>query len=646
MSASAHTLVSKSRTSSRVKVTPVQKVLEMMNEMKVKAENLKEEEAKTFRKYAEWTDDRQRELGFEMESGNKQIEKLTAFIEQADNDVEKLGKEISSLEKDIGDMEAEMKEATDLRNEERQTFLETQEDLLESLEAIKEAEKVIKSGAQDQEQAAALLQRMATKIPKMPMVLAAFVQDDEVGAPKAAAFKSQSGGVLAMLKGLNKKFEKELNEVGTEESNKAHHYDLEMQHLGDTVKASKADLAEKKAEKGKTAAASAKAKGELQRTKDELEEDKKMLAEITSTFETKKNLFEGNQKTRTEEIAAIGKAIQIISSPEVSESHEEHVKSFGRSVSLLQTQSSQRRVAVRERVSKLLQRRAALLSSSTLRSFAEEVANSPFAKVIDLIKSLISRLKEEAAAEADHKQWCDEQLQSNQIARDTHGTKADRLKASLEQLTSDIAAMSKDISTLAAEQADFSKAMNKATALRQEEKAKNEDTVKDATAGAAATKQALEVLNKFYSSQSFLQQVPEMEKYSGQQGASTGVMGMLEVIESDFMRLKAETTADEQQAQKDYDGFMSEAAENKESKHKKEVQLKLDKDAAEFKKGNDAKDLELTQEKLDKANEYYDYLKPTCLEIHVSFEERAARRKEEIKALGEAYDILDEKSEE
>merc|ERR1719440_386577 len=198
-----------------------------------------------------------------------------------------------------------------------------------------------------------LLQKMATKVPKMPLVLAAFLQEDEVSAPSVAAYKSQSGGVLQMLEKLEKKFKKELDEVTLEETNRAHNYEMEMQHWTDTITALKADLSEKKSEKGKTKAESAKAKGELVKTKAELKEDEKMLAEITATFAAKKTLFADNQKTREEEIAAISKAIEIISSPEVSEGYSENlalVSTRSQTVSLLQTQSSAKRVAVKERV--------------------------------------------------------------------------------------------------------------------------------------------------------------------------------------------------------------------------------------------------------------------------------------------------------
>jgi hypothetical protein len=381
---------------------------------------------------------------------------------------------------------------------------------------------------------------------------------------------------------------------------------------------------------------SAKAKGELQKTKAELTEDEKMLVEVTATFNTKKSMYETNQKTRADEIAAITKAIDLISSPAVSGA------SFTQ-VSLLQTQSTSRRVVARQRVSRFLEQKAQLLSSKTLQSFASVVSGSPFAKVVDLIKDLIAKLKEEAASEAEHNEWCKKQLKANKLTRGKQGSKAEKLDAQIEGLKSDIDSKADAIATISAELASLSAAMTKATDIRTEEKKQNTGTIKDAEAGAEATGQALIVLRKFYNSQSFIQQAPDMEKYSGQQGSSKSVIGMLEVIESDFLKLKAETAADEGQAAKEYDKFMSEAKKNKGEKEDKRKKLSKDKDKATLEKSEASKDYKLTKEKLQAANKYFAYLKPTCVEIHVSFGERAQKRKEEIKALKEAYGILDSK---
>merc|ERR1719253_2246544 len=185
--------------------------------------------------------------------------------------------------------------------------------------------------------------------------------------------------------------------------------------------------------------------------------------------------------------------------------------------------------------------------------------------------------------------------------------------------------------------------MSEATAQRSKEKTTNTDTMADAKTGEAATNAALGVLKEFYASQgSFLQQkqVPEMAAYKGMSSAKGGVVGMLEVIVSDFARLFADTKAAEDSAATEYDQFMTDA---KKSKHDLEFKTKLEKDQAEFEIGNLKKDLKATQEELDGALEYQEYLKPVCLEVHVSYEERVKRRKEEIEALKEAYSILDKK---
>jgi len=47
------------------------------------------------------------------------------------------------------------------------------------------------------------------------------------------------------------------------------------------------------------------------------------------------------------------------------------------------------------------------------------------------------------------------------------------------------------------------------------------------------------------------------------------------------------------------------------------------------------------EEQLAAANKYYEYLKPNCLEVQVSYEERVKLRQEEIEALKKGLCILE-----
>merc|ERR1711865_1009349 len=98
--------------------------------------------------------------------------------------------------------------------------------------------------------------------------------------------------------------------------------------------------------------------------------------------------------------------------------------------------------------------------------------------------------------------------------------------------------------------------------------------------------------------------------------------------------------ASEASASKEYDTFMTDSKVDKTKKatdieHK--TAKKQDEEQALTQK---RADLEGTQKELDAALAYFDKLKPSCVDSGVSFEDRVARRKEEIESLQEALKIL------
>merc|ERR1712100_699791 len=90
-------------------------------------------------------------------------------------------------------------------------------------------------------------------------------------------------------------------------------------------------------------------------------------------------------------------------------------------------------------------------------------------------------------------------------------------------------------------------------------------------AAQTAVASAMATLKEFYAKAgeaTALGQEPEIfdEPYKGMGGESGGVIGMLEVIQSDFARLESETKAAEDQAQKEYDEFMTDSEVDKAQK--------------------------------------------------------------------------------
>merc|ERR1712160_50596 len=275
--------------------------------------------------------------------------------------------------------------------------------------------------------------------------------------------------------------------------------------------------------------------------------------------------------------------------------------------------------------------------------------DDPFTKVKKMIKDLIVKLMEEANEEAEQKGWCDTELSTNEQTRKEKTDAVETLHAEIDQLDASISKLAEDITELTKAVADLDAAMAKATSIRQDEKSTNTATVKDAQAAQTAVAQALTVLKEFYAkaaeATAFVQQLPEAPEtfdkpYTGMGGGAGGVVGMLEVIESDFARLESETSAAETTAQKEYDGFMTESKVDKAQKstsiEHKTAKKQDQSQALTLKK----EDLEGTQKELDAALAYFDKLKPSCVDAGVSYEDRVARRKEEIESLKEALKIL------
>jgi len=223
------------------------------------------------------------------------------------------------------------------------------------------------------------------------------------------------------------------------------------------------------------------------------------------------------------------------------------------------------------RVATYLKDKARQIGSCVLSALAVRVTADPFKKVKKMIKDLIVKLMEEAAEEAEQKGWCDTELSTNEQTRKEKTEGVEALHAEIDELQASIAKLTEEITEPTAAVAALDEAVATATAIRKEEKAKNAETIKDAQEAQAAVAQALTVLREFYAKAAVataLLQQPEIfdKPYTGMQGESGGVVGMLEVIESDFARLEAETTEAEAQAQKEYDQFMDDSAIDKEQK--------------------------------------------------------------------------------
>merc|ERR1719428_1620559 len=209
--------------------------------------------------------------------------------------------------------------------------------------------------------------------------------------------------------------------------------------------------------------------------------------------------------------------------------------------------------------------------------------------------------------------------------------------------------LTEDIATLTKEIAELDAAVEEATKLREEEKAKNTKTIEEAKAAQDAVQAATNVLKEFYekaaqatallqtssgqpasllsrhikigsdewqslANPNFKGTIDKGHKegmqtfgepFKGNQDKAGGVLAMLEVIMSDFANVESDTMANEAQSAKAYEDFMIDSKKTKAVKSKNVEMFTADKTAAESKLQTDTKDIKATQDELLAADRYF-----------------------------------------
>jgi len=274
--------------------------------------------------------------------------------------------------------------------------------------------------------------------------------------------------------------------------------------------------------------------------------------------------------------------------------------------------------------------------------FGAAGGEDPFGKVKGLIESMIAKLEAEAKADATEKAYCDDEMAKTEEKRGELMDDLSKVSAKIDQASSKSATLSAEIKQLEAELAALMKSQAEMDEIRQEEHAAFLQAKDDLTLGLSGVRQALTVLRDYYASDASLVQQPAMPAlHTKASGAGTSIIGILEVVESDFATGLAKEETQEDDAKALYDDITQ---ENKVTKTMKDQDLKYK--TAEVKSlakaiSEMSSDKETLSTELAAVNEYYAKLKDRCIAKPETYEERKARREAEINGLKEALKVLE-----
>merc|ERR1719440_2327497 len=92
---------------------PIAKVVQMLSELETKIIAEGEEAHKIYAEFAEWCEDRSREVGFEIKTGKAEVADLSATIDEQDSAIGSLTTKVDELASSVATDEKDLKAATE-----------------------------------------------------------------------------------------------------------------------------------------------------------------------------------------------------------------------------------------------------------------------------------------------------------------------------------------------------------------------------------------------------------------------------------------------------------------------------------------------------------------------------------------------------
>merc|ERR1719313_2833256 len=376
--------------------------------------------------------------------------------------------------------------------------------------------------------------------------------------------------------------------------------------------------------------------------------------------------YEARVAERNAEIAAIKKALSFLTS---DDAHDLFTKTFN--AALLQRKSASQNM-LRSTASALLKKVARENRSPRLAALAYQIRLDAFTKVKQAIDDMIAELVKEQADEVKHKDFCIEELNTNQLQTEKKEREKVELEATIEDLKAEIETLTKELKELKADIAENQLQMKRAGEDREIENKEFQLIVADQRATIKLLTGALHALKSYYG---FVQ---DSISPSGEGGVippggsrasvsikvsveTTGgpktpappgfgeykknalgnpVLDLIEQVIADAKKMMAEAIRDEEDAQTAYEDFVKDSNAEIDAWTKEIIDKTDAKAKAEIELSAAEDELDAVVADLGHLSDYNTQLHTSCDFVLKNFDIRQTARSQEVAALKQAKAIL------
>jgi len=521
------------------RVTPVEKVTELLKNLAQKVEQEGQAEAVAYDKYACFCKQQADDKQYAIETSNSTITQLTARINKLSAEISDLVSQIRALGTEIVRLDNAMKTNKQDRDADHANFTSEMAGIDSAIDTVERAIAAL-TGAKK-----ALVGRaeLEASLAQVAITAEAMLSDADTGRLRSLmslgqpgdsyTYQYRSNDIIATLQDVLAFFKRRKEEVWANEFEARKRYDINQLSLKNQTRYAKQEKLEKENVHAVKSDEEAQAEADKDTETTDMNADKSFLNVLKADCENKATLWDQRSQTRANELTAISTAVDALNTG-VAPNYKANKKLVGiqksaavkghwvyvedttpaaskSSISFLQlggvslrgaagSQSSSFQMQLASKAHQVLMKAADELKSPLLSVAALKVraADDHFVKVRQIIKDLISQLEDQATAEATTKNFCDTEISAEVSRRDAEQQKAESLDADINVKESDKARLKNEIAKLSKQIASLKSALADATTLRLEEQKENHQTVSDAGVGRDAIVKALETLRTFY----------------------------------------------------------------------------------------------------------------------------------------------------
>jgi len=646
---------------------PIRKVVQLLEGMAKKISDEGDKEADLYKKFNCYCQTGAADLQESIAGNDAKVPSLKSDIEEAESSSAKLKEDLKQHAIDRDSANKAMQEATALREKESAKFVAESTEIKSYVDALARAIPAIMKGMTGTGLLQSTSSATVTILHKAANGDTQLTEDDRstvaafLSGSSVEGYIPKSGEITGILTTMKEDFDKDLAGITATDEEAHKLFEELIAAKTKEVNALGASIEKKTARVGDLQVEIVQMKSQLTEAEALLISDQEFLADMDKNCEGKAKEMEERRQMRADELVAIHETIKILNDDDALDLFKKTLPS----ASFLQMAEGNRLL----RKKALAALRGPASSDKPEARFLEialEGGKVDFAKVVKMIDDMVNLLKQEQEDDDFKREYCGKQIDTVEDKGKTLEKKIDDTEIALEDKTEMIGTLSEEIKTLHAEVDELDKLVMEATEQRKKENEAFTQLMAENSQAKELLEYAKNRLNKFYNPSLYkeapkqddeeaavlLQKVSKHgaapgdapETWSGdykQKGEETGgVVSMIDLLVRDLTKEMTIAETDEDNGQKEYEGFMQDSA-GKRAKSVKSINIKESAKAdSEMMKTSHEGDLKVDNDKLMVIKTYEMQLHTECDWLLQNYDLRKTARADEADNLKQAKAIL------